>query len=507
MQWSCPDSPDHAHSYFEFGGFSPVIHCSVRALLLATVLVSGPASADTLREALAKAYRSNPTLTGARAGQRATDEGVPIARARGLPSANATAAYTEDFVRSALNFTSPARSASATVNLSVPIYSGGAVHNAVKAADARVSAGQASLRDTEATLFSNVVASYMDVIRDQAIVSLNMQNLQVLNVNLEATQDRFQVGDLTRTDVAQSQARLSEARSQLESAQAQLITSRETYVRLVGDSATNLEPPPPLPNLPISPDTAVTVALDNNPGLLAAQRRREAARFDTNVARASRAPTIAAIAGGNYSNFLGSLVADGFGSTGIPQTSTTAQAGVQLTIPLYQGGLPTAQVRRAQALESQSIEQTIEVERNIVAQTRAAYASWRASNELIISSQSAVDANTLSLEGVRAENSVGNRTILDILNAEQELLNSQVNLVSARRNSYVAGFSLLAAMGQAEARNLGLESGALFDPTVNYNRVRNDIWDFHDDPHPSPVASRTVDTPAQTPSVIGPTQK
>jgi outer membrane protein len=491
-------------------GVSPVnyrsaIHRNGRALLLATALIAGPASADTLREALAEAYRSNPTLTGARAQQRATDEGVPIARARGLPAANATASYTEDFVRSALNFTSPARSASAGVNLSVPIYSGGSVRNAVKAADIRVSAGQATLRDTEATLFSNVVAAYMDVIRDQAIVSLNLQNLQVLNVNLEATRDRFQVGDLTRTDVAQSQARLSEARSQLESAQANLITSRETYVRLVGEPAVSLEPPPPLPNLPVSPDTAVTVALDHNPGLLAAQRRRDAARYDTSVARASRSPQLSAIAGYNYSNFLGSL-SSGVPGLDIVQVSKTAQAGVQLTIPLYQGGLPTAQVRQAQALESQSIEQTIEVERNIVAQTRASYASWRASNELIISSQAAVDANTLSLEGVRAENSVGNRTILDILNAEQELLNSQVNLVSARRNSYVAGFSLLAAMGQAEARNLGLDAGALYDPTVNYHRVRNDIWDFHDDPKPSPVATRTVDTPAQTPSVVGPTQ-
>ncbi|MDB5714223.1 MAG: hypothetical protein JWO15_1620 [Sphingomonadales bacterium] len=481
-----------------------MINRSARALLLATVLVAGPASADTLREALAKDYRSNPTLTAARAGQRATDEGVPIARARGLPSANATASYSEDFVRSALNFTSPARSVGGAVNLTVPIYSGGAVRNGIKAADARVSAGQANLRDTEATLFANVVAAYMDVIRDQAIVSLNQQNLQVLNVNLEATRDRFQVGDLTRTDVAQSQARLSEARSQLESAQATLINSRETYVRLVGEPAVALEPPPPLPNLPQSPDTAVTVALDNNPALLAAQRRRDAARFDTSVARAARSPTVAAVSGYNYQNFLGSL------TSGVPgldtQTSKTAQAGVQLTIPLYQGGLPTAQVRRAQALESQSIEQTIEVERNIVAQTRASYASWRASNELIVSSQAAVDANTLSLEGVRAENSVGNRTILDILNAEQELLNSQVNLVSARRNSYVAGFSLLAAMGQAEARNLGLDAGALYDPTQNYRRVRNDIWDFHDDPKPAPVATRTVDTPAQTPSVMGPTQ-
>lgn len=471
------------------------------ALLLAMTIVGTPASADTLREALAKAYRSNPTLTGARAQQRATDESVPIARARGLPSVNATGSYTENVIVSALNFTSPARSANAGVNLTVPIYAGGAVRNSIKAADARVSAGQATLRDTEATLFSNVVAAYMDVIRDQAIVSLNLRNLRVLTVNLEATRDRFQVGDLTRTDVAQSQARLSEARSQLESAQAQLINSRETYVRLVGDPAINLEPPPPLPNLPTSPETAVTVALDNNPALLAAQRRRDATRFDTSVARAGRLPTISAISGYNYSNYLGSL------TSGVPGIATTqvnksAQVGVQLNVPLYQGGLPTAQVRQAQALESQSIEQTIEVERNIVAQTRASYASWRASNEVIVSSQSAVDANTLSLEGVRAENSVGNRTILEILNAEQELLNSQVNLVSARRNSYVAGFSLLAAMGQAEARDLGLDAGTLYDPTINYRRVRNDIWDFHDDPKPAAVATRTVDTPAQTPSVV-----
>ncbi|CAN5278945.1 TolC family outer membrane protein [soil metagenome] len=510
MPLFCPDFRDRTLLYFDFGGFQPVIHRSGflragRALLLATALVAGPATADTLREALAKAYKSNPTLTGARAQLRATDEGVPIARARGLPSANATGSYTEDFVRSSLNYTSPARSAGAQVNLTVPIYSGGAVRNGIKAADARVSAGQATLRDTEATLFSNVVAAYMDVIRDQAIVSLNTQNVQVLKVNLDATRDRFQVGDLTRTDVAQSQARLSDARGQLESAQAQLINSRETYLRLVGEPASDLEPPPPLPNLPASPDTAVTVALDHNPGLLAAQRNRDAARFDTSVARAARLPKLSAIAGGNYQNYLGTLQS-GVPGLDIVQVSKTAQAGVQLTIPLYQAGLPTAQVRQAQALESQSIEQTIEVERNIIAQTRASYASWQASNELIVSSQAAVDANTLSLEGVRAENSVGNRTILEILNAEQELLNSQVNLVSARRNSYVAGFSLLAAMGQAEARNLGLESGALYDPTVNYKRVRNDIWDFHDDPKPSAVATRTVDTPAQTPSIIGPTQ-
>jgi outer membrane protein len=470
---------------------------ALRTLLLATALsATNPVSAGTLREALQKAYATNPTITGARAQQRANDENAPISRARGLPNLSASAAFTDNLERnSAL---SPARQANAGLSFSVPIYSGGAVKNSIRSADARIDAGRANLRDTEASLFSQVVAAYMDVIRDQAIVQLQRANLGVLTVNLEATNDRFQVGDLTRTDVAQSQARLALAKSQYESAQAQLINSREQYIRLVGEPADNLEPPPPLPNLPTNPQSAVTTALDNNPGLLAAMRQRDASRYDVGIARAGRLPTVRAIGSANYLDYLGSL------SGGGGQSSRTAAAGVQASIPLFQGGLPSAQVRQAQARESQSIEFVTEVERGVVAQTRAAFASYQASNEVIVSSQSAVDANTLSLEGVRAENSVGNRTILDILNAEQELLNSQVQLVSARRNSYVSGFSLLAAMGQAEARDLGLDGGALYDPVVNYNRVKNNIWDWNDDPKPAPVATRTVDTPAQTPAIIGP---
>lgn len=472
---------------------------AVRTLLLATAFsVSIPASAGTLREALQKAYATNPTLTGARAQQRANDENAPINRSRGLPALDATGSYTENIQRSSSSFTSPERQATAGLSLSVPIYQGGAIKNAIRGADARIEAGRAELRDTEASLFSQVVGAYMDVIRDQAIVGLQRANLGVLTVNLEATRDRFQVGDLTRTDVAQSEARLALAKSQYETAQSNLINSREQYIRLVGEPADNLEPPPPLPNLPSSPQTAVTTALDNNPGLIAAKRQSDAAKFDTNVSRAARLPKVSAIGNANYVDYLGSI------GGGFPQTSKTSGAGLQATIPLFQGGGPSAQVRQSQARESQALEAIIASERNVVAQTRAAYASYQASNEVIVSSQSAVDANTLSLEGVRAENSVGNRTILDILNAEQELLNAQVQLVSARRNSYVSGFSLLAAMGQAEARDLGLDGGALYDPVVNYNRVKNNVWDWNDDPRPAPVATRTVDTPAQTPAIMGP---
>lgn len=464
------------------------------------IAAAAPAGAETLQEALVKAYAANPTLTGDRARQRAEDENVPIQRARGLPNAGVQASYNENIVLPAFAVTAPSRSVSVQGQIEVPIYQGGAVRNGVRAADKRVEAGRAVLRGTESSIFNAVVSAYMDVIRDEAIVQLNQANVGVLEVNLQATSDRFEVGDLTRTDVAQSQARLAIARSQLETARAALITSRERYVEVVGNPPGELAPPPPLPNLPTSPETAVSTALADNPDLIAAQRQREAARYDVGVANATRLPRLSAISNGSYENFLGT---QGSSIPGVsaPQSQRSATIGLQATLPIFQGGAPSAQVRQAQARESQAIEAVTETERSVVAQTRSSYASWRAADEVIKSSEAAVSANRLSLEGVRAENSVGTRTILDILNAEQELLNSQVQLVTARRDSYVAAFSVLAAMGHAEARDLGLDGGTLYDPVDNYNRVRNIIWDWDSDPKPQPVASRTVDTPAQNPSV------
>ena len=477
-------------------------HRLIAALLLATA--AAPVSAETLREALVKAYQSNPTITGARAGQRATDENVPIARSRGLPGVSATSSYNEFLETASNSFTSPARQFSAALQLSVPIYQGGAVKNSTRAAERRVSAGQQGLRDTEATIFAQTVAAYMNVIRDSAIVALNQKQVGVLRTNLEATRDRFQIGDLTRTDVAQSESRLALAQGQLEQAQSNLIGSKENYIQLVGNAPGMLEPPPPLPNLPGSADMAVTVALDGNPALAAAKERREASAFDTRVARAGRLPKVSAVGSENYIDYLGSLGGLGTGATAPSQTSRSTTVGIQASIPIFQGGLPGAQVRQAQALESQAIETVTATERNIVAQTRSAYAAWQASNQLITSSEAAVAASSLSLEGVRAENSVGTRSILDILNAEQELLNAQTNLVAARRNAYVAGFSLLAAMGKAGVQDLGLDGGPLYDPQVNYRRVRRSINDWANDPKPAPVATRTVDTTAQTPALIGP---
>lgn len=468
---------------------------SPRSMFLAgaaMLVASSPASAETLREALARAYESNPTLTAARSGQRATDENVPIARADGLPSASATSSYSETFDNSAASVFTPDRSLGIQANVSVPLYTGGIVRNTVRAAEARVESGQALLRGTEAAVFSQVVGAYMDVLRDEAVVALNRNNVEVLSVNLQATRDRFDIGDLTRTDVAQSEARLALAQAQLQAAEARLIASRESYVRFVGNPPGTLTPPPALPGLPTAVDNAVETALSDNPDLEAARIEAEASGFEVRAARGTRMPRVALTGSGGYTDFPGN---------GNLAAVHSASAGVNVTLPLFQGGRPAARVRQAQARESQAFERLIGTERSVIALTRSAYASWQAASAVAESSLVAVSASRLSLEGVRAENSVGTRTILDILNAEQELLNAQVQLVTARRDAYVAGFTLLAAMGRAEAEDLGLDGGALYDPDANYERVRSLIWDWSDDPEPQPVATRTNSVDAQTAAV------
>lgn len=470
----------------------PLLACT--ALALAS---GGAARADTLREALAEAYATNPRLQAARAQLRATDETVVIQRASGLPSADISANLTEFLKQSSTSFIAPERSLSANLNLAVPLYSGGSVRNGIVAAENRVEAGRADLRSTESALFAQVVAAYMDVIRAEAIVGLSRNNVAVLEVNLEATSDRFQIGDLTRTDVAQSASRLALARGDLRTAEANLATARENYIALVGRAPTDLQPPPPLQGLPISVEDAEEVALANNPDLIAARERAEAAGFDVRVAGAGRMPRLEAFASGGYQNFLGTLGAIP-GTGAAQQVNTTAQAGLRLSMPLFQGGRVAAQQRQAQQNALAALEQAIATERTVLAQVRAAYSSWRAANAIIASTQAAVEAAELSLEGVRAENTIGNRQILDVLNAEQELLSARVQLVTARRNEYVAAFNLLAAMGRAEARDLGLgDTVSLYDPQANSDRVRGSIWDWQRDPEPLPRATRTVDIPAQ----------
>jgi outer membrane protein len=458
------------------------------AAAFGALITAGGASADTLQEALIQTYNSNPTITGRRAELRTLDEQVAVARAQGRPQVSGTAGFNQDLTRTGGG---NGRNLSAGVDISYPLFNGGSVRNSIRAADERVLAGRAVLRATEGDIFTEAVGAYMDVIRDSSIVALNRNQVRVLETNLQASRDRFEVGDLTRTDVAQSEARLALARSNLDLAEGRLTSSEENYRRIIGDLPDNLQPPPTLPTLPATPEQAVDIALANNPDLAIISARVRAAGLEVAIARAGRLPTVDAIGSGRYTNFLGSAD-DQFGGVGNRNSQGSTGIGVQARVPIYQGGLVGARVRQAQAFQSQLLEQGIEFERSVVAETRAAFANYQAAQEAIESNQTAVAANTLALEGVRAEQTVGTRNVLDVLNAEQELLNSQVQLVTARRDAYVAGFALLNAMGMAEVEDLNLDGGVLYDPVANYNRVSRKASDWADDPRPQPVATRTV---------------
>ncbi|MEO7338035.1 MAG: TolC family outer membrane protein, partial [Caldimonas sp.] len=450
----------------------------------------------TLRDALVSAYNTNPDLAAERANLRATDENVPIARSSGLPGVSSTGGVTQGLYDTNRGLT-PTRRGSIGLDLSVPVYAGGSVRNSVRGAETRVEAGRAALRAAESELFVQTVTVYVDVIRDEAIVRLNQQNVKVLEVNLQATRDRFEVGDLTRTDVAQSEARLALAQSQLRAAEARLIGSRENFIRVIGVAPGILAAPPPLPGLPASTQIAVETALANNPNLLAAQKQEVASGFDVNVARAGRLPRVSVGVGGDYYNYLGSVGSQA-ALAGFDKDGFSTTVGVNLSLPLFQGGRPAAQVRQATARRSAAMENVTFAERAVVAQARSQFAIYQSSLRVIESSRVAVEANRLSLEGVRAENGVGTRTILDILNAEQEFLNSQVQYVTAERDAYVAGFTLLAVMGKAEAEDLGLDGGPLYNPVDHYDRSKSSWSDWNDGDDASTTGTRTNETPYQT---------
>ncbi len=469
----------------------------VRKLLtgsLIAALFAGTANADTLREALVSAYQTNPTLSAQRETLKATDATVAIAKAAGRPQVSGTVGVNRDLSRSGILETGGhGPTLSAGLDISYPLFNGGSVRNNVRAARTRVEAGRATLRAVEGDVFTQAVTAYMDVIRDRAIVELNQNNVKVLETNLEATRDRFQIGDLTRTDVAQSEARLQLGRSQLAEAQGQLTSSEATYRQVVGHAPGTLAPPPPLPPLPTTPDEAVRIALASNPDLVSISRQAIASGYDVRVAEASRLPTLAAVGSGTYVNELGGSIG------GLPSTGGQTTIGLSANIPIFQGGLPAARIRQAQALQGQVLEQVVGTERAVVQAARAAFATYDAAQRAIQAETVAVQANELALEGNRAEQSVGTRTIIEVLNAEQELLNSQVALVSAKRDAYVAGFQLLNAMGQAEAQDLGLDGGALYDPLGNYRHVANNWNDWASDPQHPTIATRTV-SPEEMPA-------
>lgn len=467
------------------------------AVTASSAIEAAVIQAETLQRALVRTYNSNPVITAERAGVRALDEGVAIARAAGRPQLFVNMGFNRDLVRTGGG---SGRNVSGGADFSYPLFSGGRVRNAIGAARARVEAGRAGLTAVEGDVFTEAVAAYMDVIRDRAIVALHENLIRALEVNLEASKAGYTAGDLTVTDIAQSEARLMLAKAALATARGQLTTREENYRRVIGSWPGQLSAPPPLPRLPATPEQAVDLALRENADLLAIRDQIRAAAFDVGVARADRLPSLSAVSSATYVNYLGSA-RERFGVPGIANTQTSAGVGVQARVPLFQGGRVGSRVRQAQAIQSQLLERSIAVERSVVAEVRATFSNHQAAKAAVLSNETAVEANRLALGGTREEQRVGTRTILDVLNAEQEMLSSDVELVSARRDEYVSGFALLNAMGKAKLQDLNLEGGILYDPAVNYRRVSRKASDWDDDPRPRPVATRTTEMVPAEPAV------
>lgn len=460
---------------------------------------TGAAHGQTLPEALVRAYQNNPTITGARASQQVNIEQVAIELAPGRPNAAISGTVNDNFERSD-RFT-PRNSVSATGSASLPIYSGGTIRYSIRSAKSAAQSGGYAVKATQADVFGQVVAAYVNVLRDTEIVQFNEQNVASLRSNLSASTKRYNAGDLTKTDITQSETRLSLAQANLDLAKAQLTGSQETFLALVGTAPEKLEVPPPLSGLPTSVDEAVESALVNNPELIAAKKFRDATAYSVRAAQGQIAPRISVFASNRYVHYLGTENSNPL--LGIPSHTMDATAGISFTVPLYQGGLPGAQSRQAIARDSAAIERATELERQVIEDARSAYANWKGTQSAIAYTAQAAESAAIALQSVKAENSAGTRTVLDILNAEQEMLSARIQLAQARRNAYFASFSLLVAMGKAQPEDLGLGVDAIYDPVIALRSARHKIFDFDFGRSATPQATSTVEVVMQKSQVGG----
>ena len=437
----------------------------------------------SLMDALGVAYETNPQLAAQQASLRATDEGVAIANGGWRPtiSAGGTYAYQQYYffpqtvtdANGNIVFgpfsTISAHPVQGALTITQPIFRGGRTIAQIGRAKALVRVGRAQLIAAEQTVLLSAATAYMDVVRDAAILDLRKHNVEVLQKQADATQAQFNAGSLTRTDVAQSQARLADAQSQLTAAQGNLAGSTANFLQAIGRQPETLEHDPALPPaLPASVEDSTTLALKQNPNIVVSRENEVAANYAIDDAFGAMLPTFSVQ--GQYGYGQGSLVSPTGGFNGTPHTAQHAITVTgQLNVPIYQAGVEEATLRQAKELHAQA-ELNIHVSDRAVRDAVAiAWAQFESAEASLASNEAAVRANRIAFEGVSKEQSVGGRTILDVLNAEQELLNASVNLVTAKRNAVVAAFQVLSASGALTAANLGLKV-RLYDPTVHYDQ-------------------------------------
>jgi outer membrane protein len=431
-------------------------------------LASMPAGAESLQEALTQAYRSNPRLDVARAQQRATDEEVPRANAGYRPTISASADVnwqrTQTQPQSASN--GETHPEGVALNLSQPLFRGFRTISQVRQAEATVRAGRETLRNTEESVLLEAATAYADVVRDEAIVRLNENNVVVLTNQLRATQEQFNVGEVTRTDLAQAQARRELAVSQLDVARANLRTSRSTYERSIGSPPGRLtDPGEPRRLLPKSVNEALQIAVRENPVIVNALYLEQAARYNVDLIRGELLPQVTLQA--NYSKR--------FDTSRTIDESEVATVTGRLDVPIYSGGEVDARVRQAKHTHVSRLQQVEQIKTEQQALVIAAWSRLESARAQEQSAQAQIQANETALTGVREEYRVGQRTLIDVLNAEQELLNAQVSLVTAKHDATVQAYTVLTNIGRLHAQELGLGS-AVYDAEVHYVEVRRKWW-------------------------------
>ncbi|WP_375268786.1 TolC family outer membrane protein [Phenylobacterium sp.] len=440
------------------------------------------ARGETLADAITRAYESNPTLAAQRAQVKLADEAYVQARAGLRPQVNAssTASYSRTSVNAGRGTfvdtngdgipdtavtgsgVTERNLGNASLSLSQPIYTGGRTTASITAAEAEILAAREALREMEGNLVLSVVQAYVDVRRDQRIVEIRRQDMQTLARRLEETQARFDVGELTGTDVAQAKARLGTSRAQLAAAEGQLDISAAAYAAVVGDDPGELAPRPDLdPLLPATIAQAYDTAEQQSPRIGSAELVERASRARIALAKAQRRPTVSLRTGYGYSGQIDPFVAD--------RLARNLSASVVTTLPLYSGGILSSQVEQAvqrNNIDRLRLETTGRQVRQAVAQ---AWSQLRTARAAIAANEEVVKAARFALEGVRLEFELGLRTTLDVLNAEQELRTAELALVTSRRDAYVASAALLNTQGRLEARALAPQL-ALYDPALSFRR-------------------------------------
>jgi outer membrane protein len=436
------------------------------ALWLAHAALAGGACAMTLPEALAATYNNNPTLLAQRARLRESDEGVPQALSGWRPTVQFTgsAGVQRNEATNVQQQTLTPRSLD--LNITQPLYNGGRTVAATSQAENTVRATRALTLATEQQVMLSAVTAYLDVVQNQSVLELSINNEQVLRRQLEATQDRFRVGEVTRTDVSQAEATLATATATRVQAEGTLENVRANFERFVGEPPGLLEPPTERPALPTSRAEAASLAANNNPNVISAQFNEAAARDAVRVVRGQLLPQISIVGDIGKGQEITTQIQN--------RTANTASVIARLTVPLYEGGQIYSQTRQANETVGERRSQIDDTRRTAVQTAQSDWETLQANRAQVESLIASVKANEVAYEGVQQEALVGARTVLDVLTAEQTLFTSRVGLVQAQHNEAVAEFSVAADIGRLTALDLNLPVQP-YDADQHYRAVR-DKW-------------------------------